>query len=156
MNNNAICTAIVTRLQADQGAGALFATGGGPGLITGVYRNEAPSSASTPYVVFTCDDSAVEDTFRSDVLKVTVRVQVWIPTSSPPGLMDTILDRIYGDATLQSSGIPSYGLHRHNLVLATGTWTGGTLVYTGSDDASDRDYYSALVTFEMHQNRTSP
>lgn len=153
MNNNAICAAIVTRLQADQGSGALFATGGAPGLIRAVYRNMAPPNAEMPYVVFDCKDEATENTFNSDVLLVRIAFAIFIPTTSPPSLMDTILDRIYGDASLQPTGVPSFGLHRHPLTLATGTWTGGTVMYTGSEDDSDRDRFVAVPMFQMYQSR---
>ena len=154
MNNNAICAAIVARLQADQGGGALFATGGAPGLIRAVYRNMAPPNAEMPYVVFDCKDEATENTFTSDVLLVRMVFAIFIPTTSAPSVMDAILDRIYGDATTQSSGLPSFGLHRHPLNLTTGTWTGGTIMYTGSEDDSDRDRYLAVPTFQMYQSRS--
>lgn len=153
MNNNAICAAIVARLQADQGGGALFATGGAPGLIKAVYRNMAPPNADMPYVVFDCKDEATENTFTSDVLLVRIAVAIFIPTTSAPNVMDAILDRVYGDATRQSTGIPSFGLHRHPLNLTTGTWTGGTIMYTGSDDDSDLTRYVSVSTYQMYQSR---
>lgn len=153
MNNNAICTAIVARLEADQGPGCLFATGGATGLISAVYRNMAPPRPTMPYVVFDCKDEATENTFTSDVLLVRIAFAIFIPTTSGPNVMDAILDRIYGDASLQSSGVPSYGLHRHRLNLATGTWTGNTVMYTGSEDDSDRDRFVAFATFQMYQSR---
>lgn len=157
MNNNAICAAIVKRLQADTGGGGLFTTGGAPGLIKAVYRNMAPPNADMPYIVLALNDEKDDNTFRGDVLLVNIGVFIYIPTTSPPSLMDTIMDRVYGDATLQSDLSPTYGLHRHRLVLETGTWTADTIMYSGSaTDESDRDRYVAVPTFEMHQSRTAP
>lgn len=156
MNNNAICAAIVTRLQADQGSGALFATGGGAGLITGVYRNEAPSTATFPYIVFSVTTEADRNTFRGDIFEVSIDFGIYVPVSAPPSVVDTIVDRLYGDATVQTSGEPTFGLHRHPLTLSTGTWSGGTLEMKGTQDASDRDYYIEIDTYKFIQSRTSP
>lgn len=156
MNNNAICQAIVARIQADQGSGAMFATGGGPGLITAIYRNEAPSTATMPYIVFAVTTEQDSNTFTGDVFRVSIDFGIYVPVSSPPSLVDTIVDRLYGDATTRNDRTPTYGLHRHNLVLSTGTWSGGMLEMKGTQDLSDRDYYIEVDTYQFIQSRIAP
>lgn len=157
MNNNAICAAIVARLQADQGGGALFATGGAPGLITGVYRDMAPPGATMPYVVFDCKDEATdESSFTGDVLRVRIAFAIFSPTTSPPSVVDTIKGRIFGDATDQTNRVPTYGFHRHTLTLSAGRWVTSAMMYQNGENDSDLTRYSDVSFYEMNMSRECP
>ena len=47
-----------------------------------------------------------------------------------------ILDRLHGDAVFQANNVPTYGLHRHQLVITGGT--GETHAVTATDRIGDR------------------
>jgi len=157
MNTNAVSAAIVARLQADQGGGALFATGGGAGLITAVYRDMAPPNATMPYVVFDCKDEATDNsTFTSDILRVRVAFAIFIPTTTPPSVIDTIKGRIFGDATDQEDGVPTFGFHRHTLSLSAGRWVTSAMLYENGENDSDLIRYVDVSYYGMNMSRECP
>ena len=151
MNTTAICTAVVARLRADQGSGCLFASGGGSGLITGVYRNEAPGNATLPYVVLGVSVDSTDNTFTSRTLVTTVVVQIYTTIESAPSVVTAIELRIFGNAMSQTDRVPSFGLDNHNLSLTVGNFAGGTMEFISGADISDRDRNASELTFRVRQ-----
>lgn len=127
MNATRLFVAIKARLDADTGAGGLFATGAN--LISGVYQTIAPTTLNddNSYIVFSVASVQNQDAFTMDVVEYTIYLSVFAPVDGGTAAPQAIIDRIYGNAISQAGRIPTYGLHRHSLVLTSTSWKGGIM-----------------------------
>ena len=119
-----VAEAIFVRLKADTGTGGLYSASGGTTWLTtilsGAYGYEGtPAQLVYPYIVFSVESGEHEPTFTGDGFNYTIRIQHYEQAQTGVDALRAGFNRIYGDAALQSSRSPSYGLHRHLLVLDT-------------------------------------
>lgn len=125
--------AILTRIKADTGTGGLYAGSAWASMIAGgIYSNWGlPSEFTTPYGVLEINLQA-DHTFPSDQFDVFCTIAVFDNTRTGVNNIAKTFKRLYGDAVLQAGRVPSYGLHRHSLALATNGYgaTGGQIVVT--------------------------
>lgn len=174
MNFTALATAIMQRCLADTGTGGLFNTTNGLLYVstltppTKIYLADevpptlpidTPSASGWPHVTIEVGvDSEQRDAFNADAVLERFRVHVWDHRRNGAGVSrcGTIIDRIFGDATLNASRVPTYGLHRHTLVLASGTWTGGVVMRGGSGNAHEEDIWHFIEEYTVFQERTAP
>lgn len=149
--------AVKARLEADTGTGGLFATSA---LVTGVYNRFAPpatdSSTTLPYLVFrvqTIDNR--NEAFALGARTVTFTLSIIAPEldggGDPIQTLYKIHERIYGDWTQQSSGQPSYGLHRWNPSMTMTNWNISMMSWSQTDDATDEGggVYRLEMTFTV-------
>lgn len=156
MNNARVATALVARLNGD--ATLVSALTGG--LWFGMQR---ATTFNPPYAVFNLQD-AEDDTFTDDGSLVEIEfriVSTAIGTAaSSLSVPSAIIDRIKGDAMLQAGRTPSYGLHRHLLVLDSGgeNYVGGFVQRVGGETAHDIDNYVFIERYRVYQSApaTSP
>jgi len=151
MSLTPVFTAVVARLQADQGSGCLFAAGGGAGLITAVYRNVAPAAAVFPYIVIRAGVQSTANTFTSRTMDVTFDIEAYVPFSTPPSVLSAIELRVFGDAMAQTNRIPSFGLDNHPLVLASGNFSAGIMEFQQEEDISDVVKNGVAMTYTVKQ-----
>lgn len=117
-----ICTlpalAAIERLKADTGTGGLY-NGGDWNIISGAYFTlAAPGTAQVyPYIVITAS-ADYDDTMVSDDQKCTIGISVFGSAIEGVEKLHQVAARIWGDAVLQTGRAPTYGLHRHRLVLS--------------------------------------
>lgn len=114
-----VAQAIKTRLEADTGTGGLF-NAGSAYKLSAVYTKQGGNGATLfPYAVIepltANDDSAMWS--MNAVVEWTITV--YDDAANGEAKLWPILNRILGDAILQSSQRPSYGLWMHVLVLDT-------------------------------------
>jgi hypothetical protein len=155
MNLTELWTAIVTRLNADA---TLVAA------IQGVYNTATPpglvafSASGKPYIVFSIASSTHDDAFRTDIVEHTFRFSIISSARAGLTVPSTIINRLYGDATNQSTRVPSFGLHRHLLELpdAAGSWEGGYFQHVDSSQDHTVDVYHFIETFKILTSRQSP
>ena len=125
---SAISQAIYDRLTADTGTGGLY-EGGFWNIITGAWAIFAtPGPSSFPRIVYSINlDSAHSTT--ADEFNVTVQMTVMddvnqLADDAPfSGRIGAVIDRIHGNAVLQTGRTPTYGFNRHLLVLPTNGYT---------------------------------
>lgn len=117
MNSSSLLQAVYDRLRADTGSGGLLGT---PALVGGVYVVRAPDSATLtlPYIVIDIAGMSHSDSFSADYTEWEFRTHVFASYISGIAGVQTVTNRVYGDAVAQPSRVPSYGLHRHVLVPA--------------------------------------
>jgi len=109
---------VLDRLKADIGTGGIY-QGGGWTLVDGAYNNLAsPARTQRPYIVYTFS-SEKDDSQTSDEEIVTVTFNIYHEATVGTDLITAIIDRLHGDAILQAGRIPTFGFHRHIMVLPT-------------------------------------
>jgi len=97
---------------------------GGIKTVEGPARNMTTGD-DRPYIVVAA--SAVTDfeiNQSGDGYKVGVEVVMFDVAEYTLDRLDPMFERVYGDATLQSSLNPTYGLHRKTMTLPTGLANG--------------------------------
>ena len=121
---NTLYTAIQNRLKADTGSGGLY-NGNAWNFITGAYAIYAtPNGIAYPYLVYNLNMQAA-NTATGDEFTVFVDFTLFTNTNEQDDATNfgssatAIMDRLHGDAVLQSGRIPTYGFNRHKLVLPT-------------------------------------
>lgn len=121
---NTLYTAIQNRLKADTGAGGLYFNNQWS-LISGAYAIYAtPNGIAYPFLVYNLSLSNTS-TATGDEYLVDVAFTLYTNTSEQDDSTNfgtsatAIMDRLHGDAVLQAGRIPTYGFHRHKLVLPT-------------------------------------
>jgi hypothetical protein len=153
MNLTWFFRAIKTRLQADTGTGGLFVTPGP--LVTGCYSIIAPPnlSAAYPYLLIDHEGDAPLDGFGLNMVERSFRVHIWAVTSIAAALdaVEAIGNRVYGDG----NRAPAYGLHRHTLAFAGGSWTGGIIEYRDTVIDPDQDYYHIIQRYVTRFQKTA-
>ena len=122
-----IYQAILDRLKADTGAGGLY-NGGSWKIISGAYSIfGTPAAIVYPYLLVSVrmdqDHSLPADEFNcTATFQIFDQVQD-ATTNSFSGRISGVFDRLHGDAVLQVGRVPTYGFHRHLLVLGTNGYT---------------------------------
>ena len=147
--------AIITRLKADTGTGGMYAGSAWASFIAGgIFSNWGlPDTFTTPYGVLEINMQA-DHTFPSDQFKVLCTIALFDNTRTGVNNIAKACKRIYGDAVLQAGRVPSYGLHRHTLALATNGYsaTGGQVTVTSqSIGLKEGDEHTAvgILSFEF-------
>ncbi len=157
--------AIIARVQSDQFSGGLWAAQRLINAITYTYEGrDAMSGIKTamPYVAFDVPSAEQVDGFTHDLQEIYFRFHVWYHfTRNKDAAITaagTICDRLYGNALAVSTRIPTYGFHRHKLVLTitgdTATpWTAGVCYRTGSNEAHENDALHFIETYRVNMAR---
>ena len=121
MNLALVASAIRDRIRADTGTGGLFNTS------TGLLHNTDHPTYGTgleertfPYILFDIEDTQADE-FDADTTTATVRIHIVDAREQGIGRCVTILSRLYGDGVSQANNEPSYGIHRHPLVVTQQT-----------------------------------
>lgn len=157
MNLVALWTAIRARAVADTGTGGLFNVA--TPLVTGIYNTVAPPGleSSYPYIIFNVANLEQRDAFNVDIVDVTVRFTVinLIEQSTTSGMAEcaAIIDRLYGDGIDRTDRIPTYGFHRHKLVIASGDWVADTMRRTSQAQQHDVDHYEFIEEYRLLLSR---
>lgn len=129
-----VAAAILNRIKADTGTGGLY-EGSAWSIISGAWFAAAsPATPAYPYVVYAVS-SEPDDTFPADQRTFRVAFSIYDTADRGMDRVQAIMDRLYGDAMLQATRQPTYGLHRHRITIPSSTlgWIGGDVV-AGSDE----------------------
>jgi len=175
VNLSNLARTIYERLTSDTGPGGLFnstdgalydATRGASHRLRRNYTSdiEAQVERGKPMVVFRITAGASSDqTQMSDGITATIVFQTFgRPQINGDDEGDTdifaIADRIYGDASTQVSGEPTYGLHRFAPVDTN--WDGWTYASLFQFQNVETDYDEKTITvtqtFTIRYSRTFP
>jgi hypothetical protein len=124
---SAVNQAILDRLKADTGTGGLYQSGAW-NLISGAWAAAAPAAATFPYLVWTLNWSAAPSRQADEyelIASFTIYddASVYVDDSNFANRVSPVMDRIHGDAVLQSGCVPTYGFNRYALTLATNGYT---------------------------------
>jgi hypothetical protein len=160
-----IYKAIFDRLKADTGTGGLYA-GGSWKIISGAYSvYGTPAAMVFPYLLVSVrmeqDHSLTADEFNATAT-FTVYDQVQDAVAGDFGTnISSVLDRLHGNAILQAGRIPTYGFHRHLLVLPTNGYTAkASNCYVRTYDATMIDEHTMqgtmTATFRVTALATNP
>lgn len=122
-----IYQAIFDRVKADTGAGGLYASGAW-NIISGTYSIiGTPAAITFPYLLVSVrmdqDHSMTADEFNCTATFQVFDQQQDATAGRFAGRISAVLDRLHGNAILQAGRIPTYGFHRHLLVLPTNGYT---------------------------------
>lgn len=133
MDNANLWLAIKARAATDTGAGGLF--NASTPLVSGIYPNIGPENQDFPWIVFDLADTRSSLMFKQDMFFKTVQFGVYVPEETesiadPHQRASDIIQRLYGDYVSATQTPPTFGFHRHLLVLS-GTWTGMHMQKTG-------------------------
>lgn len=151
-----IYQAIYDRMQADTGTGGLY-NGASWKLITGgawtVFA--APTPITGPYLVFSVA-MVQNNTTTGDEFLCTATFNLFdrLNESSSTSYIGTsllpALDRLHGNAVLQTGRVPTYGFNRHRLVLPTNGYsaTASTCIVQ-RNDATIVNENVVMATMEM-------
>jgi hypothetical protein len=132
VDNAAVWLAIEARALTDTGAGGLF--NAGTPLVSGIFPNVHTPDANFPWITYDVADVVPGHAFNKDVFTETVRFSVYVPMESrsltdPQQRASDIIKRIYGNwSSASPATAPTYGFHRHPLVVTGGTWTSGGML----------------------------
>lgn len=149
MNVKAIYQAIKARLESDTGTGGLFASGAE--LVSSVQDYWVMPKQPLPVIVIDIPSIVDMSGFSVDSKTATVRIHTF--NSRNPAEVDgtsDILARIYGD----SNRTPTYGLHRHTLVVSGG-WTATKIIHRNSTSVHEEDVYHFVDEFEFVFSRAA-
>lgn len=120
--------AIYDRLKADTGTGGLYA-GNQWNIVSGAYSLfGTPAPIVFPYILFTVrmdqDHSLTADEYNvTATFNVFDQCQDWTTASQFDSRIAAVMNRLHGNAVLQAGRVPTYGFHRHLLVLPTNGYT---------------------------------
>lgn len=153
MNLAKIHQAIYSRLTGDATLAGLAA--GGIRSVLGP-RAGIATEDSKPYVVVAMAGASASDAFDADVCSVSIDVHVVSDASDGLSVPSDIIDRVIGDATLQSSRVPTYGLHRHLLALSGSSYTAGPVVFEDTETAHTEERLVYIIGFKLEVSRTAP
>ena len=147
--------AIYNRLKADTGAGGLYASSAW-NIISGAYTIfGTPNAMTYPYLLWNTrldqDHSLTADEWNASVtFTVFDQVQDYVSTSNWNGRVAAVLTRLHGDAVLQAGRVPTYGFHRHLLVLPTNGYTAkASNCFVRTYDSAMTDEHSVTGTMTM-------
>ena len=147
--------AIYNRLKADTGAGGLYASSAW-NIISGAYTIfGTPNAMTYPYLLWNTrldqDHSLTADEWNASVtFTVFDQVQDYVSTSNWSGRVAAVLTRLHGDAVLQAGRVPTYGFHRHLLVLPTNGYTAkASNCFVRTYDSAMTDEHSVTGTMTM-------
>jgi hypothetical protein len=152
---SAIHRAILSRIKADTGVGGLYASSAW-NIISGAYSIfGTPAAIVYPYLMFTTrmeqDHSLTSDDFRvTATFTCFDQVLDYTSTTAFSGRVSAVMDRLHGDAVLQAGRVPTYGFHRHLLVLPTNGYTAqATNCFVTTQDVTMTDEHSLAATMIM-------
>lgn len=152
---SAIHRAILSRIKADTGVGGLYASSAW-NIISGAYSIfGTPAAIVYPYLMFTTrmeqDHSLTSDDFRvTATFTCFDQVLDYTSTTAFSGRVSAVMDRLHGDAVLQAGRVPTYGFHRHLLVLPTNGYTAqATNCFVTTQDVTMTDEHSLAATMTM-------
>lgn len=118
------------------------------------------AASGRPYVVFSIAASNHDDAFSVDIVEHTIRFSIIANGRSGLSVPAAIIKRIYGDAMKQVTRVPSYGLHRHKLVIPTAgeasEWAGGYIQHVDSAQDHTTDIYHFIETFRVMTSLAAP
>ena len=141
--------------EADTGTGGLFNGGSyaAGGVITGFgWGTGTPGTFAPPYVVMRLSH-AIDDATNADTQNVTVQFRILDAAASGDVNIRKIQSRLYGDAVLQAGRIPTFGFHRHVLVLGTNDWNaagGQCLIERQSVDMDTENIIEAQMDMTLN------
>jgi len=136
-----IYTAIMNRMKADTGTGGLYNGATWNYITGGATTIFAPPTAITgPYLVYSVAMTAEPTTVGDEFLCVaTFNLYDRLAESTSSSYLGTsllpALDRLHGNAVLQTGRVPTYGFNRHQLVLPANDYSAkaGTCIVTRND-----------------------
>lgn len=152
-----IYQAIYDRMKADTGTGGLY-NGGAWNLITGgAYTVFAsPSAITGPYLVFGVSMERNNESTTGDEFLCTATFNLYdrLNESASDAYIGTsllpALDRLHGNAVLQSGRVPTYGFNRHRLVLPTNTYSAqASTCMVDKNDATIVSENVVMATMQM-------
>lgn len=155
MSPGLISKAILTRIQADTGSGGLFSASGGTAYstITDAGWNTIRGDKLRPYVTWEISGTA-DNALTADDIVYEVTFTCIDEASRGCDRLDTVWNRLFGNAMLISGRVPSYGFHRHVLTLAADSTnplsaTGCMCAFTRGDiRVQDETTIVLTMTFE--------
>lgn len=165
MNLTGVKQAIIARVRADTGSGGLWASAKLINAITYTYEGRGDTTGiqvAMPYVTFDFPNIENRDGYGEDVLEFYVRFHVWYSmkrsTDAAIAAASNIVDRLYGNALAVSTRIPTYGFHRHLLVLTTTgdtatPWATGICFHTSSNEAHEHEVLHFIDTYRLTMSR---
>jgi hypothetical protein len=137
---NTLTRAVYDRLTGDTGTGGL--RNSSSPLVASIHAREAPipTPSSFPYLVFFVTTVTGEEAFDAEKHIVGFEAE-WFVEEQASGVdaverSGLILERLVGDVTDQSSGVPTYGLSRWAPTLQTG-WLAAPIEFMAASDVSD-------------------
>lgn len=166
MNDVGVAQAIIARLKTDMGSGGLWETAGVSKLLS-ITSTDGPVMATsipaiTPYLVLRLINFQQDDTYDGD----SGTYQWQLDLVDDHGNGNTLGEdrgraigvRIFGDAIAQTGRIPTYGMHRHKLVLTTtgdagAPWSAGVMYRTGVTPLHEVDVYRWAHSYEVRIQR---
>lgn len=171
MNITGVSQAILARIQADTGSGGVWETAGvykalSVNFIEGKRGTVGEFATLCPYIVYDFENATTdEDAFASDLNKLMWTIHVWddkknANATAPGGLRGSgMVDRLYGDGIAQTNRAPTYGFHRHQLVLTTtgaaaAPWAAGMVSVERLDTAHDEEAYHWILEISVRLART--
>ena len=121
---SSIYQAIYDRIKADTASDGLYKSGAW-NIISGAYSVfGTPAAIVYPYLLVAVrleqDHSLPADEFNATAtFQVFDQVQTYASGTAFANRVTGVLDRLHGNAILQAGRVPTYGFHRHLLVLPT-------------------------------------
>jgi hypothetical protein len=149
---SSIYQAIFDRVKADTGTDGLYKSGAW-NIISGAYSVfGTPAAITYPYLLvgvrleqdhsLTADEWTATATFT-----VWDQVQNYASSADFDTRITAVMDRLHGNAVLQAGRIPTYGFHRHLLVLPTNGYTAkASHCFVRTYDATMTDEHSIQAT----------
>lgn len=155
MLHAAINQAIYDRIKADTGTNGLYKSGAW-NIISGAYSVfGTPNPIVFPYVLWSIrmeqDHSLPADEFVvTTTFTVYDQVQDYVNSSEYSARVSAVLDRLHGNAVLQTGRVPTYGFHRHLLVLPTNGYTAqASQCFVRTYDSTMLDEHTVTGTMSM-------
>jgi hypothetical protein len=148
--------AILDRIKADTGTGGLYVSGawnttflsGGAWANTG--RPNVARASLYPYLVYSMNATGAHG-FIDDAWEVSITFTVYDEPINGVSRITSVLDRLFGNAIITSGRTPTYGFHRHVLVLSTNDYSavgGDVTCKTMSVEALDENVVQGTITFD--------
>lgn len=149
MNTYATAEAVQTRLAANASLVALAT--GGIKTVNGPMSGQA-TGTNAPYIVIMASSAnRAQLSQLGDGYEIDIQVTCWGVAEASLETLEQMAEKIFGDATLQTTCVPTYGIHRHKLTLnasyANG-WTaaqitcdGGEFIVSDDERFAHRSYY---------------
>lgn len=152
---SSIYQAIYDRIKADTGSDGLYKSGAW-NIISGAYSvMGTPAAIVFPYLMVGVrldqDHSLTADEWTATAtFSVFDQVQDYASGANFNSRVTAVLDRLHGNAVLQAGRVPTYGFHRHLLVLPTNGYTAkASNCFVRTYDASMTDEHSLTGTMTM-------
>ncbi len=154
----ATAVGVATRLRADATLVALAT--GGIKVVEGPARN-METGDDQPYIVVSASSATDPNhSMQGDGFMMSVEVTLFDVAEYTLDRIDPMSERVYGDATLQTDLVPTYGLHRHRLTLPAGlanSWTASQIVCEGVNAVQLEDTrFSMQWNFKVNVSRYRP